>query len=146
MSLQDWFNNGWLRKHQTSSQEIKNLMNIVKRDLQDAKFREVSADWRFGIAYNAALKICTILLYAKGFRPERNLAHYRTLNSLPLILGKEKEEDATYLDACRSKRNIIEYDYAGSITNMEADELIDFVSELNDEVIKWLGNNHPEFM
>lgn len=26
----------------------------------------ISADWRFGIAYNAALKLCTILLYASG--------------------------------------------------------------------------------
>ena len=48
---------------------------------------DISADWRFGIAYNAALKLCTILLYAEGYRPEKTLQHYRTIQALPLILG-----------------------------------------------------------
>ena len=63
MSLNEWLNNKWLRRHQSSPEEIGNLMGIVDRDIRDASFREVSADWRFGIAYNAALKLCTILLY-----------------------------------------------------------------------------------
>ncbi len=58
MSLKRWFENGWLRRHQTSYQEIADLMMIVDRDLQDAK-AGVSDNWRFGIAYNAALKLCT---------------------------------------------------------------------------------------
>ncbi|MGM0600012.1 MAG: hypothetical protein ACQETH_09375 [Candidatus Rifleibacteriota bacterium] len=85
MSLENWAKNGWIRKHETSPQEIKSLFDIVDRDLQDARRKELSSDWRFGIAYNAALKVCTILLYAKGYRPERSLAHYRTLQALPLI-------------------------------------------------------------
>ncbi|MQY80114.1 MAG: hypothetical protein GH151_13130 [Bacteroidetes bacterium] len=118
MSLQDWLDNKWLRKHQTSPQEIGNLLEIVKRDIKDANFWEVSADWRFGIAYNAALKLCTILLYAKGYRPERVLAHYRTIQALPLILGKDREGDINYLNACRIKRNKVEYDYTGGVTHL----------------------------
>lgn len=146
MSLQDWLDNKWLRKHQTSPQEIGNLLEIVKRDIKDANFREVSADWRFGIAYNAALKLCTILLYAKGYRPERVLAHYRTIQALPLILGKDREGDINYLDACRIKRNKVEYDYTGGVTHAEADELIQFVTELKHEVINWLWDNYPELL
>ena len=67
MSLRDWANNGWLRKHSTSKQEIRQLLEIVERDLKDAQQRGVSADWRFGIAYNAALKLCTILMYTDKF-------------------------------------------------------------------------------
>ena len=99
-----------------------------------------------GIAYNAALKLCTILLYAEGYRPERNLAHYRTIQAFPLILGKHKEEDANYLDACRSKRNIVEYDYAGGATHADADELIMFASELKEEVLQWLKKPHPDLL
>jgi hypothetical protein len=88
MSLQDWANNGWLRSHKTSHEEIGNLLLIVERDLKDAKESILSPDWRFGIAYNAALKLCTILLYCEGFRPEKNLAHYRTLQALPVNPGK----------------------------------------------------------
>ncbi len=29
MSLKDWVNNGWLREHKTSKQEILNLLEIV---------------------------------------------------------------------------------------------------------------------
>lgn len=86
MSLKQWAENGWLRPHRTSAQEVADLLAIVERDLADAQ-GEISADWRFGIAYNAALKLCTLLLYVSGYRPEKNLAHYRTLAALPLILG-----------------------------------------------------------
>jgi hypothetical protein len=64
------------------------------RDLEDARTDRLSTDWQFGIDYNAALKLCTILLYAEGYRPEKNLAHYRTLQALPLIMGPKRKDDA----------------------------------------------------
>lgn len=142
MNLKQWADNGWLRPHQTSRQEVGGLLAIVQRDLEDAN-GEISADWRFGIAYNAALKLCTILLHASGYRPEKNLAHYRTLAALPLNLGKERNADAAYLDTCRSKRNTVEYDTAGAATQQDAEELIAFVWDLRNDVINWLKSNHP---
>jgi len=53
MSLRQWAANRWLQEEPTSPHEIKNLLAIA-RDLQDAA-GDISADWRFGIAYNAAL-------------------------------------------------------------------------------------------
>ena len=145
MSLKQWADNGWLRAHKSSAQEIADLLAIIDRDLKDAG-EDISADWRFGIAYNAALKLCTILLHASGYRPEKNLAHYRTLAALPLILGKARQDDASYLDACRTKRNTVEYDMAGAATNEEAAELIAFVQELREEVLEWLRTNHAELL
>ena len=92
------------------------------------------------------MKLCTILLYSKGYRPDRNLAHYRTIQALPLILDSDKEEDANYLNTCRTKRNLVEYDYAGGATHSDADELIHYVNELKQEVIIWLWNNYLELM
>jgi len=63
---------------------------------------------------------------------------------LPLILGKERKADAEYLDSCRSKRNIVEYDYVGGVTGHDADELIEFVKELKEDVLDWLNKNHSE--
>lgn len=142
MSLENWAKNGWLRPHQTNRQQIADLLAIVERDLADARNTSVSADWQFGIAYNAALKLCTILLYASGYRPEKNLAHYRTLQALPLILGTDRDDDADYLDACRAKRNTAEYDVAGTVSQSEADELREFASALQAEVIEWLRSKH----
>jgi hypothetical protein len=119
------------------------LFAIVRRDLADAKASQVSADWRFGIAYNAALKLCMILMFAQGYRPDKNLAHYRTLQALPLILGAEKKGDAAYLDTCRVKRNTVEYDMAGVATLADAEELIGFTQGLLHEVEVWLTRSHP---
>jgi len=62
------------------------------------------------------------------------------LHALPLILGEKWQDDANYLDACRIKRNTVEYNYVGGATDKDADELIGFVKELKTEVVKWLEN------
>ncbi len=79
MSLEEWFGNGWLRRHSPTRQEMEGLFSIVDRDLKDASKRGISPDWRFGIAYNAALKLCTVLVHASGYRPEKALQHYARL-------------------------------------------------------------------
>lgn len=145
MTLKPWADNGWLASHVTSTEEIANLLAIVDRDLADAG-GGISPDWRFGIAYNAALKLCTILLYAEGYRATRTLQHYRTIQALPLILGQSHQADADYLDACRKKRNIVEYDYVGGVTEDEASELAAYVLELREKVLNWLKQSHPQLL
>ncbi len=76
-----------------------------------------------------ALKLCTILLYAERYRPERTLQHYRTIQCLPIILGPERRLDAEYLDACRTKRNRVEYDYVGGASDDDVNELVEFARE-----------------
>jgi uncharacterized protein (UPF0332 family) len=144
VSLQAWQSNGWLRPYRTSPAQIAELFAIADRDLEDARTERLSNDWQFGIAYNAALKLCTILLYAEGYRPEKNLAHYRTLQALPLILGPGRRDDADYLDACRSKRNTAEYDSVGCVSIDEARELVTFATALRQDVKAWLRDTHPE--
>ena len=56
MSLADWERNGWLTPHASSPQDIADLQAVVRRDLRDSQARDVSADWRVNIAYNAALQ------------------------------------------------------------------------------------------
>ncbi len=146
MTLENWHRNGWLRPHQTTPTQIAELLEIVDRDLEDAATARLSPDWQFGIAYNAALKLCTILLYAEGYRPERNLAHYRTIQAMPLILGSTRRNDADYLDTCRAKRNTAEYDVAGRISSEEATELIAFTKELHADTLTWLRGNHPNLV
>jgi hypothetical protein len=145
MSLQDWAKAQWIRPYTTTRKQIAAQFETVDRDLEDAQ-RGVSADWQFNIAYNASLQLCSILLNAAGWRPEKNLAHYRTLQSLPLILGNDWQDDADYLDTCRSKRNKTEYEAIGQVTRAEAKELTDFAAKLREEVRAWLKNNHPDFL
>lgn len=145
MSLQDWVQNGWLKPHKTSGQEIENLIGIVNRDIDDAA-KDISADWRLGIAYNAALNLATILLAAEGFRAEKSLGPSRTLQTIPLILGKEYREAADFLDACRMKRDMAENEYIGAVTEEDVRSLVDFVKEFSGAVLHWLSDQHPELI
>jgi hypothetical protein len=57
MSLEDWYKNGWLKKHAPAAPQIAQLLEVAQRDLRDAEVRGLSDAWRFGIAYNAAFQL-----------------------------------------------------------------------------------------
>jgi len=143
MPLEQWFKNGWLKMHPPSQKAIADLLAIVERDLSDAQADSISADWKFGIAYNAALKLCTVLLQAEGYKAEKNLNHYRTIHAMGEVFPQRKA-DVHYLDACRAKRNTAEYDCVGAVTQADADELVEFIKEFKPVVFQWLEKNHPE--
>lgn len=145
MSLKQWEDNGWLNPEPPSRDEIHNLLIIIDRDLKDSQ-KPISVDWQFGIAYNAALKLCTILLRAEGYRPAHGNHHYRTIMSVPVILGSEWQDNAEYLNTCRMKRNTLEYDYAGCVTDEDVNEILDFLRGLRKDVKGWLEANHPELV
>ena len=71
MSLRNWLDNRWLVEHKPSPEEVADPLSVVERDLQDAVVDRISADWRLGIAYNAALQLAILALAAEGYRPER---------------------------------------------------------------------------
>ena len=143
MSLSQWLKNGWLKAHQPTRQEIARLLAIIERDLADAQAASISDDWKFGIAYNAALKLCAVLLQAEGYNAEKNLNHYRTIHAMGEVFP-ERKADVHYLDACRAKRNTAEYDCVGVVTRVDAEELVGFVKEFKPIVLQWLEENHPE--
>lgn len=143
MSLSDWAKAGWLKPQAPSRDQIAKIFGVVDRDLEDAK-ATLSPDGRFNIAYNAALQLCAIALLAEGWKPDKLNAHHRTISALPLILGPERQADADYLDACRAKRNGLEYDAAGKVSAREAKELREFAAELREIVIAWLEKRHPK--
>lgn len=143
MCLREWAKAGWLKPQTPSRDQIAKVFGVVDRDLEDAK-ATISSDGRFNIAYNAALQLCAIVLLAEGWKPDKLNAHHRTISALPLILGPKKQGDADYLDACRAKRNGLEYDAAGRVSSKEASELRDFAEELRVEVVTWLETTHPK--
>lgn len=75
MSLQKWMDEGRLQPHTTNHREIKNLFDIVDRDIKDALIKELSVDRRFAIAYNAALQLATIVIHSAGYRVKNGQGH-----------------------------------------------------------------------
>ena len=129
---------GQLAREESSQREIDELFLIVDRDLKDCQAEFLSEDWQFGIAYNAALKLATILIRAHGYRVRGNGFHLNTIQLIPEFLGKKHIHLSIYLESCRRKRNLLEYDSVGGVTAEEVRELQEFVVELRELVIKKL--------
>lgn len=121
------------------------ILQLVERDLKDAAREEVSPDWRFNIAYNAGLQLATLVLYVAGYRAGRGESkHYRVIQALPLVLGEHFSSLRDYLDNCRRKRNISEYDAVGIVSMKEAADILKTVQEFKIKVENWLSQKHPE--
>lgn len=140
MTLQSWLQNSWLVRHRTSAQEIADLLQISDRDLAACHVKALSADWRFAIAYNAALQAATAALACAGFRASRESHHYRVIQSLEFTLAYDRSFIATF-DAFRKKRNISSYDLAGSVSDREAAEMFELAKRLRADVEKWIATN-----
>jgi len=82
MSLEDWLNNRWLHRHETSAEEILALLHSAEEDIRSAEIEGVAAGWRLNMAYTAALRYARAALYACGYRPGREREHERTIDSL----------------------------------------------------------------
>jgi hypothetical protein len=145
MSLQAWLSNGWLIAHQTSREEIADLLAVVDRDLADCRAAGLSPDWRLNIAYNAALQAATAALAAAGFRASREAHHHRIIHSLGFTIGADPQL-VNQFDAFRKKRNIGGYERAGVVSDNEAGEMIAFSKQLRGLVVRWLNTNYPSLV
>ena len=145
MSLKNWLSNGWLVEHKTSAQEIKDLLEVSKRDIADCQVSGLSADWRLNIAYNAALQAATAALAASGYRALRDSHHYRVIHSLAYTIGA-KTDLIKQFDAFRKKRNIGGYERAGLVSEQEANEMLSLAENLLEMIKEWLNSNYPELL
>lgn len=50
-----------------------------------------------------------------------------------------------FFEACRRKRNVIDYDHASVTTQTEAEEIVMEARDFFDLVERWIVANHPKF-
>ena len=137
---------GRLRPHKTSQEEIRQMLRITERDMEDAAVTGLSSDRRFMIAYDAALTLATIPLYCSGYETHGAGHHWMTFLVLRDVMGSEYLELAEYFELCRTKRNVGTYDRGGQISQSEVEELITEVTNFKTMVENWLRANHPELI
>lgn len=145
MSLQNWLQNSWLVQHATSMEEIANLLRISDRDLSACQVKQLPADWRFAIAYNAGLQAATAALASAGYRAARDNHHDRVIqrwSSQPL----RGASSSMPFDGFRKKRNVSSYDLAGSVSDKEADEMFQLATRLRADVEAWIQATRPELL
>jgi hypothetical protein len=85
------------------------------------------------MAYNASRTLSMLVVRAAGYRPRTVGAHYNT------FLAVETADPAfaaisAYFDGCRMKRNSCEYDFAGAVSDTDAEGLLTAVraGNIND--------------
>ena len=141
MSLETWSS---LTPHDPTVAEIQQLFDVVGRDLADAS-KDVSPDTRFNLAYNAALQLCTIALYAEGLETNRKVKghHSTTINSLPHTLGEEQRKAHVFLSRCSRQRGQALYERVGVVNQKDADDLVETARKLRADTIEWLKRRHP---
>lgn len=90
MSLKSWLEWGWVTRHSTGAREIRDLLRIADRDIEDSQ-KGLSSDWQMNIAYNAVLALATAALAAEGYRVARESHHYRAIESLEYTIGLDRK-------------------------------------------------------
>lgn len=141
MSLRDWVREGWFIEHRSSADEIQNLLGLADRDLRASGVKDLHPDWRFAIAYNAALRAATAALAAAGYRAGREAHHLRVIQLLEFILHPDPGLIRRF-DVFRRKRNLSSYERGGSISEKEAQEMRSLAASLRAGVERWIRKHH----
>jgi uncharacterized protein (UPF0332 family) len=144
MSWKKLLQDNKVHQHTTSRQELAEIRRLVARDLADASIPALSEDRRFATAYNAALQTAKMAIACAGYRIASVPGHHRlTFEGAKLALGKPAEQLADYFDACRRKRNEIDYTGATIATTTEADELLLHAKSFLKLVEGWINSTYP---
>lgn len=129
--------------HRTSKRELDDLRRAVERNLRDAAVTQLSADNRFGLAYEAALLLAKMAIACAGYRVKGQGAHHTSFLALKLAVGPSIANAAGYFDRCRRKRNELSYDAAGIVTDTEATEIVAQVRSFQNAIESWIRKQFP---
>jgi hypothetical protein len=134
---------GKLQRHASSKQEQDELRSVVERDLADAALPGLSDDRAFATAYNAVLQLSKMAVAAAGYRVVGQGHHQTTFLAVELAVGHSIAPHATYFDACRRKRNQLDYDVAQVTSHTEAQELLQKAHAFRQLIEDWIVQTHP---
>ncbi len=145
MTWKQQLQDGNVQQHTPTKREVADLRGVVDRNLADAALSRLSADNRLGIAYEAVLVACKIVVHASGYRVRSGIpgAHAKTLECAEIALGTSASTVIDYFDAIRRKRNRLSYDVAGTVSDSEAAEALKSAKGFQTTVEAWLQKHHP---
>jgi hypothetical protein len=143
-ALQPLIDAGWLDAQPTDAEEIRGLLGIVERRLDELQGALKHPDSVFSLAYDAVRCAATVVLRAHGVRAKHARHHEMTFEALHRLAIPDVSAGARYYDACRRKRARLEYDSAGDVSNAEASDIQAESARFAEAVRTWLVSEHPE--
>lgn len=145
MSLDYWAEQGWIEEIEVSGNDIRQLLNLARRNIDEALESTHSDDWKFNILYAALVNISSCALRACGYRVKSAGSHYYLIESLSLTMELDRDI-ISLLDSYRKKRNIITYELEGCVSDKEVAEMEEFTNQLLKMVENWLHEKHPDLL
>ena len=124
-----------IKLHQASQNEIKQLLQLAKRDLSTAiRNLEEAPDWAYSIAYNSILQAGRALMFFDGYRPRGGEQHATVVEFVEERLGDAYAADVRLFDQMRRKRHRVIYEVAGIVSKKEAEQAIAFAKEFLEKI------------
>lgn len=136
----------WIEEAQSSPEEIRGLLGIVARRMEEAQGALKYPDTIFILAYDAVLSAATIVLRAHGVRAKRERHHEMTFRTLRELQIPGLSDQARYYDECRRRRNIFEYDGVADVSDTEVRDFLREALRFTAEVRGWMERERPELL
>lgn len=86
-----------------------------------------------------------MVVRAWGYRPRSIGRHYNTFLALEAAEPRFAALSA-YFDGCRTQRNISEQTGAGTVTETEAEDLLNAVRQFAVDAEEWIKGHYPQFV
>ena len=102
----------------------------------------LSTDIRFILAYDAARTLSLMIVRAEGYRPRTVGGHSNTFIALETA-DPAFATLSSYFNNCRMLRNQSEYDFAGGVSDRDADQLLQEVKRFVKDGETWISARHP---
>lgn len=128
VNLSDLLKKNLVEKFQSDSAQIKNELEIAKNDLGAAKKMLTIQEWEWAhnAAYNAMLQAGRALMFAKGYRPKSQDHHLAVVSFIEAVyVAKFSEDLVSAFGKARVRRNESLYDRAGSISQTQAQNIVE---------------------
>jgi hypothetical protein len=94
-------------------------------------------------SWNATWHTATMAIACAGYRTSGLGHHQTTFEAAELALGATSAPFTAYFDACRRKRNTVDYDRAHVATETEATEIVKRATDFLTLTEAWIAQNHP---
>jgi len=146
VSLNAWRDSRLIVEHETSQQEISDLLGIVTTDLNDARIPALSPDRRLACCYNAILTAARAALRAAGYRVPKGTAnhHYYAIQSLRFTVLVDAVT-VQQIESMGKKRVMADYIRVGEVSQSMVEETLAFAETCCRQVADWIREDHPEF-
>ena len=147
MTLEGWLKTKLIVEHESSSQEIRELLDIVLTDLSDARIPELSPDRRMSCCYAALLTAARTALRASGYRvPKSNTSHhYYAIQSLQFTAGIDSNV-IRQIESMGKKRATADYVRVGEISDSMVSTALAFAEDYCQMIEDWIRAEHPRLM